>query len=118
MGTLPTQEETPLKEKKKEKKVFDSEDMMQDYHESHIPMLGISLWRKEHRTIHQKEFRRRAEFSGEENESLKGYHESRVPVLGISLAQRKHKSVRHTALGNLNWKTKKIATETREVEGA
>ena len=59
---------------------------MKDYHESHIPMLGMSLLMKEHRTIHQKEFRRKAELSEEENESLKGQHESRFPDLGISLA--------------------------------
>ena len=45
---------------------------MKNYHDSHIPMLGMSLLMKEHHTIHQKEFRRKAEFSEGENESLKG----------------------------------------------
>ena len=53
MGTLATEEETPLKEKKAEKRVFASEDLMKDYHESHIPMLGMSLLMREHHTIHQ-----------------------------------------------------------------
>ena len=53
LGTLATEEETPLKEKKAEKRVFASEDLMKDYHESHIPMLGMSLLMREHHTIHQ-----------------------------------------------------------------
>jgi hypothetical protein len=47
MKTLPTQEETPLKEKK-ERKVFASEDLMEDYRDTHIPMLGISLPLRKH----------------------------------------------------------------------
>ena len=74
MRTLPTQEETPLKEKK-ERKVFASEDMMKEYQDSQIPMLGISLLRNKHYTIHQKEFRSKALGSELETSSLKDYHE-------------------------------------------
>ena len=55
MKTLPTEEETPQKEKQfKIRKGFDSEWLMEDYRETHIPMIGISLPRNKHYTIRQK----------------------------------------------------------------
>ena len=90
---------------------------MEDYRESHVPMLGISLPMNKHYTIHQKEFKAsKGQVSEHGSTSLR--QEERVPDLGLSLMQGTHEHFRKPKGHRLNWRSKKLTSATKEEERA
>jgi len=95
--------------------------MMEDYRESHIPMLGMSLMMNEHYTIHQKEFRRSTKgprSSSEHGSTSLRREERMMPDLGMSLMQGKHEHFRKPKAHGLNWRTKKLTSAAKKEERA
>lgn len=84
-------EDLDIKHEKKQKKKSSRKivDYMQDYRDTGIPGIGISPLHNDHKTVHEKRFKKTSSTSttGSKMSSVQG-EQSAAPELGISLMQR------------------------------